>query len=258
MALLALLIIVATLTGRRRSGQPSSRLEVSAPVFITTNFSGLQGGSVCISISNRSPGNLDFTLRWFDCRSKSVPNWAGNQTSLDPLRQTLLGETFLAPQSATNLTWTFATLFGNTFLVPATNLAGPNPPTDVLCCCEFEWQERPSTIRRAIGHWLDPTFKSLQNLFQPGWEPYSWSLDRLKPLASGFTFSSNVEVKEYFEKVCGLLAVGLNDRIGQRTAAQTNAARGDIFAVTNSQNSRVQEAFYEYSLTGQHDFSRKK
>jgi hypothetical protein len=121
---------------------------------------------------------------------------------------------------------------------------------DFLCCYEFQWQQLPSWFRRASTYWVDPGLKWLQNIFQPEWKPYSWSLaEHLKPLASGFVFSSNVAAGAYFRQFYGLdRATWLKARTGSGPLSKTNAA-SQVVVTLNTQNLQALQAFGDYCLS---------
>jgi len=188
-SVLAVLLTVSVglwlLRSRRSTGNTTSWLTVSKPIFaFQTNAQGIRP-IIRVSVSNAGPQNLGFELAWLECRNRSN----NNPLIVDFLPQGRgKKSTVLPPASATN------------FLM---EVLTEDPLDQVpLCCCQLTWIEKESRLLH-LATQVDKPMYWLANVVGGNWDP-PWHRKRF---AGGDVFTSNVEVAEYFSRAYGLSRV---------------------------------------------------
>ncbi len=222
--------IAALLTALHLRGRSAGNwLAVSPAVFsYATKDDGLHS-LFAVTVTNIGRTDVEYQIRWFDCKAKTNRTWAG------ATRSSLASRGLLPRQTAAKVAWDL----------------GPNAPKDeYLCCCAFDWQQHPSWVWHAAAKWVDPALAWLQNCFQPGWKAYTWGLsDWVEPLSDGVVFTSNVQVDDYFRQFYGLDSRKPQSQVDPSPSAGDAKPAEQIKSPASAVPLEVQRAFNRYCIT---------
>jgi len=217
LCILAAGLVLIRMGPRRPAAYRTDWLLVSTPIFSFHTNAGRALPQVAFCVSNVGPSAVDFCVAWFECRTKRD--------------RTVMSTNQLA-----------------SFNIPlppgtSTNLAIDVRPTGVsveewLCCCQVQWVERWTGLRRAanmLNNWMQLRLNIA--LFEP------------KALTSGLTFAANIEVADYFRLIYGFPRPQSRDAPAQQLSlsAYTNAIFQRRYGIRPNAQTEAENAFLMFS-----------